>query len=1340
MNKKGSNRDENRAQETLQKQDVEAQPVEKVHLDYPADLENYLPPALWRRLSSGKPNRELLIRVNVRLRSLIYLISTSLPSHLVEEKKQRPVPGLVSGKLLKGSLLFADVSGFTALSERLAVLGLEGAERLTEIMNDYFETMLEILAWSGGNLLKFAGDATLVYFPEQRKSRQAQWAVRAAMRMLRAISKLSDIETPSEIVNLQMKIGVATGEFLSASIGSVERMEYAVLGEAISQTMAAEGAATGAGQLIINETTVEHLGDSFSIREHSPGFFLVDHQEDGELGDFEIRAQRRRGRGGVPLDTDPQAILEQIESTLEQIRALRPYLAPELLERVIAHAKERSFESEFRLTVVMFCNFVGPEKLLARWGDKGTRRVTTLLSSYFSAMSDVITRYGGIINRIDPYSKGTKFLALFGTPVSHQDDPLRAVRAATMMNLALQELNERWMGKFARHFPDDFEGPLIQHRIGITEGETFAGQVGSSTQREYTVMGDDVNLSARLMGAAEPGQILINRPVHESVADFFFSTTLTPIKVKGKSKPIPIYQIEGPRNDTLLNRIHQRDRLIGRDEVLARGKEILHQALSEECRAITIQGPAGSGKSHFADTLIQEALASGARVLLYQCNSYNTEIAYAGWGGLLRSLAGISATDPVVLHQEKLHRLVSDLGLHEQVARSLGTLIGLDVSDQPRGSQEHPGRGQRNLFADLIDEGSMRRRARSSDLLAQLERKSSLVTSQTGYHIPIKFNRNDQEMLAQAVSSLLKAIAVDSPVVIFFEDAHWLDESSRALLTALQHELEAQPILMILAQREGEDQACVGQTIKLTPLDLDGTNEMVAEMLVSELAQLIHQQSNGSPLFIKEITHWVQDRWQISLADIKKALQTSDFLRNLVFSNLENLTENQREIVRVGSVIGDQFRVGELQALLPSSFDSVTLHNDLRALVEARFLTLTEAGVDPRYAFQQKLVRDILYNSLPFARRRDLHTQIAAYLKSPSQRSQIHDKIAAFLNTDTASNPAQNAKILAHHYQAAENWFCAAEQLQLAADHLREQGSYPQAAEVYSQALSNLDTLVSEQAETKPEVASLQQALLISQGDIALRRADYPGALSSYKAALDLKDTQPSPEDSLDLKQKMALTLPMVGRADEAETLLRDTDVQDQVTFDLAANATMAWLLWRSGNPDATTWIEKTAEIFSPDPDLWDVGIEIMMNDFRAKWRLVIPLYKSIDRPVGAALASVRLGDQHLQNGDMDKALAAYQKSATIWDQILDDKCGLALARYRLAEVYFQLDDRDASRSNLDAVEDCLVACPAPVREEGRTLVVRALEMIKADETSTWPDWRWQHYDDAFRIRLLLRP
>ena len=131
-----------------------------------------------------------------RLRSILYLLSTYLPAHLAQEKMRRPVAGQVRGQWLAGSLLFADVSGFTALSERLAGLGQEGTEQLTRAINDYFSAMLDILAQSGGILLKFAGDALLAYFPEQADGEQARWAVRAGQRMMAAMAAFAAIPTP----------------------------------------------------------------------------------------------------------------------------------------------------------------------------------------------------------------------------------------------------------------------------------------------------------------------------------------------------------------------------------------------------------------------------------------------------------------------------------------------------------------------------------------------------------------------------------------------------------------------------------------------------------------------------------------------------------------------------------------------------------------------------------------------------------------------------------------------------------------------------------------------------------------------------------------------------------------------------------------------------------------------------------------------------------------------------------------------------------------------------------------------------------------------------------------
>jgi class 3 adenylate cyclase len=170
---------------------------ENTAFSLPESTRPYIPAAMWNQITgSDSPRKGLLLNALDRVRSVLYLVSTYLPNHLVQQKMRRPICGHIQGREIKGTLLFSDVSGFTALSERLAVLGNEGAEKLTQIMNSYFEQMLEILSWSGGILLKFAGDATLVFFEAQENQQQAAWAVRTGQRMMAARSQFQEIETP----------------------------------------------------------------------------------------------------------------------------------------------------------------------------------------------------------------------------------------------------------------------------------------------------------------------------------------------------------------------------------------------------------------------------------------------------------------------------------------------------------------------------------------------------------------------------------------------------------------------------------------------------------------------------------------------------------------------------------------------------------------------------------------------------------------------------------------------------------------------------------------------------------------------------------------------------------------------------------------------------------------------------------------------------------------------------------------------------------------------------------------------------------------------------------------
>lgn len=1322
-------------------------------LTLPPELETYLTPELWRRLNSPAAPRGVLMNALERVRSVLYLLSTFLPAHLVQEKMRRPVPGLVSGQTLRGTLLFSDVSGFTALSERLAGLGAEGAERLTSIMNDYFAAMLEILAWSGGTLLKFAGDATLVYFPEQDKGQQAEWAVRAGQRMLRGMARFSAITTPVEKVRLTMKIGVASGEFLAASIGSADRMEYAVLGPAVALTMAAEGAATAAGQLLVDRATRACLGPAFKCKEHTAGtaggYAQVLSDDDSPLDDFEIRAETRRARGAIPWSASPHAILAQIEVALRQVQALRPYLAEELAEQIFANARQRRLQSQFRPTTVLFLNFQGADKLLELWQDPGgVNRVTGLLSAYFSALHGVLSRYGGIISRIDPYSKGTKMLVLFGAPVAHEDDPQRAVSAALTMNVELDALNEGWRKKHARHLPAGLSGPLIQHRIGITTGEAFAGQVGASTRREYTVMGDDVNLAARLMGMAEMGQILLSKRIQDAVCDYFVLTPLPPVKVKGKREAVPIFQVESPREDTLLNRVRGRGALIGRDAELAQAGRALQGVLAGRGALLAIQGPAGIGKSHLVDALLNQALEQGARLVLSQCHSYTSQTPHACWRALLRSLAGITLYDyrPQV-QQEKLQRLLETAGLSGRLYASLATLLGIRTTTAPTGPEAAS--GDESGFFDRVKQGRASRRASQLDLWDQLDEQGSSDAGLDWQPLPESLSERERTAAYAAVWSLLAGLAQQAPLVLFFEDAHWMDADSRQLLNSLRKRLPQTGLFILLAQRgaeadEAAAEAAAQDYLNMGPLSPTGTTALVAHLLVADLAQTIHEQSNGNPLFVEEITRWLQRTQNLRTEELKGILQASNILQNLVLSSLESLPAEQREIARVAAVIGEEFRTSEVQALLQASLDPVTLSNHLRSLARARLIALAEAGADARYSFQQSLVRDILYNSLPFERRRELHGRLADYLSEPtSRRRAVHARIAAVLGAEPAGNPVQEAEIIAGHYEQAARWQAAAQHLFLAGSQLVRLNDRPRAAALYTRALGDLGRLPDEGLDG--DGLALKRQLALGQGDLALAAADFGAALAAYELArLSLGEGE-RPELLARILVRLALVLPLHKRADEAEKAVHQAlDLLGRADQAPAA-AALSWLLWREDHPEAAAAIRRSRKLLAAEGGPWSEGVRVMLDDLEGEWAAVQEGYLGLGWVEGAALANIRLGDQALQQGELPGAQARYQQARELlhnpggsvqpWAAY-----GLALASFREAEALWQAQNWEPAGSLLREAQAHLNTAPPAWQATPRRAIQQALKVVNSSKARRWPAWKWQVWDDAFRARLLFKP
>ncbi|MBN2389514.1 MAG: AAA family ATPase [Anaerolineae bacterium] len=1304
-------------------------------LALPPNLDAYLPVKLLHPLREPRFNRRAWFSALNHLRSLRYLLSTYVPSHLAQAKLLHPTVGQPSGEWLNGSLLFSDVSGFTALSERLAHQGQEGAEQLTRAINAYFKRMLDILAWSGGILLKFAGDALLVYFPADKDGTQAHWTVRAGQRMMRAMGEFAAIPTALGAVALKMKIGVSSGRFAALSIGSTKRMEYVLLGDPVTRVMGAEGAAT-AGQIVIDSATFAQLAPSV-YTDSGNGFYVVEEEPGETLGDFEIRAETGHARPVEGSAFTQAEMAADVQRLVDQIAALTPYLPHPLVERIIDASEQRRIESEYRLTTVLFTNVTGFESLLptAPTGNNTSLdHVTRLMSDYFNALHSIVTRYDGVITRIDPYSKGSKVLTLFGAPVAHEDDPERGTRTALEMMAELAGLNARWQ----------HDTSIIQQRTGITHGLTFAGQAGAATRREYTVMGDDVNLAARLMSAGTPGQILLAPSVYAKVAPRFAITALPAIRVKGKTDPIPIYQVDGlAEENPLAGRLRDLPTLLGRQAELATALEVARDALSGHGTQLTLRGPAGIGKSHLAYTLAAHALEMGAQVIMAECHAYTAETPYNAWTSLLHTLAGFTADEDPQQRSEKLYTWLTELGMTDSRAiDALFTLIGLRNPHPPALIPPTPQETETStttkpparvgLFAQLgqrVTSGPAKPRegppVPNFWKLAQERQEAERQKPKSGQmwqRLEARVTARERERLFAAVSSLVEQLAQRAPLVLLLENAQWMDTLSQALLDYLQTQITAWPVLIVLAQRTEGDTSDVADKnmLVLYPLDEAGTCDLATSMLqcdtsddIAALCQSIHRHSEGNPLFIEEIARWMQRTGCTTSESVENGLQSSDVLQELIISRVDSLPYSERVAAKDAAIVGDDFRSSDLVPLQDDDVDKASLTASLDGLETAQ-MVLQMSPADVHYAFRQTVTREFIYNSQPFEKRRTQHARLAEYLEK---------RYASVLAT--------YAELLAHHFAAAQRWLSAARYMNLSANKAKQRYAFTQAAACYRRALEMLDRLPVQSAAS--DYIALTVQAHTGLGDIALLTGDFGAATTHYNTARQIS----APETPAMVLVKLALMLPTQEQAEEAVACAREAwslSPLDDAPCLLASSAVLAWLLWREDDKNARAWIDYARPLAATPVDRWTASITALLNDFSGEWEAAQRAHLALGHTDGAALADCRQGDRALHNDDIATALAHYESAAELWKQE-DDTTGLALARYLQAKAYWQSGTPAVARAALETALALLG--DDELHHVDREAVRAALDIVTGHSTGNWPPWHWQSYKDACCILLL---
>ncbi len=478
------------------------------------------------------PSTDILMNVFEHLRTLQHILYGYIPRQVSEAL---PAPGELRHEWQEGTLMFTDLAGFTPLMEANAARGRAGAGEVLSILNNYFAEMLEIISKSGGNLLEFTGDAMLVQFPtDKRKSDTAQ-AVRAGLRMQRAMVRFANIQGEEGTISLRQRIGIHTGRFFTADIGTPRRMEHVLLGSAVQKTKHAEG--TGkADRVNLTKEAYERVNDEFRFEPGEPGFMLVvDDLTDKQLGEFDIAPASRRLRGAVLFDKSIEGLVSEIEEAVKLVEPLASFIPDPILNLLVENAARREIPPDFPKVTVVFVNLIGLPESVEESSAEEEPGIVSSFSRVFARINAAVEARGGVLKKVTYHLAGSDIMLYFGAPNAHTNDTARAASAALDIRDIIANLD-----------PPTVSGKqvTVSCQIGMTHGPAFAAEIGEPRgRREFNLLGDTVNTAARLMGRALGNRILISDAVRQEISHLFKCQSIGSMPLKGKKDRMPIFAL-----------------------------------------------------------------------------------------------------------------------------------------------------------------------------------------------------------------------------------------------------------------------------------------------------------------------------------------------------------------------------------------------------------------------------------------------------------------------------------------------------------------------------------------------------------------------------------------------------------------------------------------------------------------------------------------------------------------------------------------------------------------------------------------------------------------------------
>jgi class 3 adenylate cyclase/tetratricopeptide (TPR) repeat protein len=577
-----------------------------------------------------------------------------------------------------------------------------------------------------------------------------------------------------------------------------------------------------------------------------------------------------------------------------------------------------------KIVTVVFIDVTGSTSLGERLDPERMRR---LLRSYFAALKEILERHGGSVEKFI----GDAVMAVFGMPIVHEDDALRACRAALEIRDKLRELNAQLELE---------QGFGIEVRTGLNTGEVVAD---ATDEMDAMIVGDAVNVAARLEQSAAPGEILLGASTYRLVRDQVQVEEVEPLTVKGKAEPVVAHRLVDLTPDADAQPRRLVAPLIGRDRELTVISHAFERATDQRSlQLLTVLGAAGVGKSR----LIAEFLAGldvEHQTLRGRCLPYGEGVTYLPLAAAIKSAAAISGDETPKEASDKLASLVAGDPEGDVICSLVLQILGLAAPSAP------------------------------------------------------------QEELFWAARRLFEVLAAERPLLVVLDDIHWADATLLDLIEHLADWSRDAPILTVASARPEllEERPTWGggklnaTSMLLEPLGTAASEELVdnlvgAEVLPARTRAAITAAAEGNPLFVEEmlgvlvddgVLRRVNGRWEAG-TEIQ-SVHVPPTINALLTARLDRLERGERAVAQVASVVGRVFDRDSVEALMPGQNGDAPVQSTIMALVRKDLVRPDRAVLhrSEGFRFRHVLIRDAAYEGLPKEERSRLHVALADWLE-----------------------------------------------------------------------------------------------------------------------------------------------------------------------------------------------------------------------------------------------------------------------------------------------------------------------------------------------------------------------